>query len=129
MASELRVDTLKDSSGNNSVGMAYVAEGSAKSWSYIDGGGTPTLEDSLNVSSVTDIATGQVASNFTNNMSNANFSSTFTPREQGFIALMQELDSSNQRSTSRCTSLCHNNATTVHADCDGRSFAIHGDLA
>jgi hypothetical protein len=32
MASELRVDTLKDSSGSNSVGMAYVAGGSAKSW-------------------------------------------------------------------------------------------------
>ena len=32
MASELRVDTLKDSSGNNSVGMSYVAGGSAKFW-------------------------------------------------------------------------------------------------
>ena len=32
MASELRVNTLKDASGNNSVGMSYVAEGSAKQW-------------------------------------------------------------------------------------------------
>ena len=31
MASELRVNTLKDASGNNSVGMSTVAEGSAKS--------------------------------------------------------------------------------------------------
>ena len=28
MASELRVNTLKDASGNNSIGMSYVAEGS-----------------------------------------------------------------------------------------------------
>ena len=27
MASELRVNTLKDASGNNSIGMSYVAEG------------------------------------------------------------------------------------------------------
>ena len=30
MASELRVNTLKDASGNNSVAMEYVAGGSAK---------------------------------------------------------------------------------------------------
>ena len=30
MASELRVNTLKDASGNNSVGMSFVAEGSVK---------------------------------------------------------------------------------------------------
>ena len=32
MASELRVNTLKDASGNNSVGMSTVANGSAKQW-------------------------------------------------------------------------------------------------
>ena len=30
MASELRVNTLKDASGNNSVAMSYVADGNAK---------------------------------------------------------------------------------------------------
>ena len=37
MASELRVNTLKDASGNNSIGMSYVAEGSAKVWVTFDG--------------------------------------------------------------------------------------------
>ena len=32
MASELRVNTLKDASGNNSVATSTVARGSAKAW-------------------------------------------------------------------------------------------------
>ena len=52
MASELRVNTLKDASGNNSIGMSYVAEGTIKQWvvpnqSYV-------VQDSLNTSSITD---------------------------------------------------------------------------
>jgi hypothetical protein len=32
MASELRVNTLKDASGNNSIATSFVAGGSAKAW-------------------------------------------------------------------------------------------------
>ena len=32
MASELRVNTLKDASGNNSIATSFVANGSAKAW-------------------------------------------------------------------------------------------------
>ena len=32
MASELRVNTLKDASGNNSIATSFVASGSAKAW-------------------------------------------------------------------------------------------------
>ena len=41
MASELRVNTLKDASGNNSVATSTVAQGSAKGW--IDFNGTATF--------------------------------------------------------------------------------------
>ena len=54
MASELRVNTLKDASGNNSIAASFVAGGSAKMWAFIEGDGTPTLSDSLNVSSIND---------------------------------------------------------------------------
>ena len=56
MASELRVNTLKDAAGNNSVGMSYVAEGSAKAWVTFDG-------------------TGLYGVNFSSAMSTANYSS------------------------------------------------------
>jgi len=66
MASELRVDTLKDSSGNNSVGMAYVSGGSAKAWAKFDD--SATLADSFNISSSVDVQTGQWRFAKTNSM-------------------------------------------------------------
>ena len=65
MASELRVNTLKDAAGNNSVGMEYVANGSAKAWCNFNGTGTIASRDSLNVSSLTDVGTGNYTSNYT----------------------------------------------------------------
>ena len=73
MASELRVNTLKDASGNNSVAMSTVAEGSAKSWANFTGTGTIALSDSFNVASLTDVGTGKYDTNFTNSMSNGTF--------------------------------------------------------
>ena len=74
MASELRVDTLKDSSGNNSVGMAYVAGGSAKAWINYNGQGTIAVRDSLNHSSLTDNGTGNHDTSFSASFNNANYS-------------------------------------------------------
>ena len=73
MASELRVDTLKDSSGNNSVGMSYVAEGSSKAWSNLNGQGTIASRDSLNIASYTDNGTGDYTHTFSNAMANVNY--------------------------------------------------------
>ena len=73
MASELRVNTLKDASGNNSIGMSFVANGSAKAWADYDGG-TPDIRDSLNTSSFGDNGTGDHTQNLTNSMASANYS-------------------------------------------------------
>jgi len=73
MASELRVDTLKDSSGSNSVGMAYVAGGSGKAWANYSGSGT-TFRDSFNCASATDNGTGDYTNSFTSNMNNDDYS-------------------------------------------------------
>ena len=67
MASELRVNTLKDAAGNNSVGMEYVANGSAKAHVRFNGSGTVAISGySLNVSSVTDFGTGNYEAVLTN---------------------------------------------------------------
>ena len=58
MASELRVNTLKDASGNNSVAMSSVAGGTPKAFVNFSMAGT-TARDSLNFSSLTDTATGK----------------------------------------------------------------------
>jgi hypothetical protein len=73
MASELRVDTLKDSSGNNSVGMTYVAGGTSKSWASFDLSGTAHIDESLNTSSLTDNQTGDSTIAFTSNMNTTTY--------------------------------------------------------
>ena len=72
MASELRVNTLKDASGNNSIATSFVAGGSAKAWGHFEGSDA-TLDDSFNTSSLTDNGTGDFSANFTNSMDSANY--------------------------------------------------------
>ena len=45
MASELRVNTLKDANGNNSVATSFVAGGSAKAWINYKGTSTNAIMD------------------------------------------------------------------------------------
>jgi len=76
MASELRVNTLKDASGNNSIGMSYVAEGTAKAWMSLNGTGTIALRDSFNISGVVDNGTGSYTPSYSSNFGNANYSAS-----------------------------------------------------
>ena len=57
MASILRVNTLTDASSNNSIATSFVAGGSAKCvYTYLQE--SNTLENSTNVSSITDTSAG-----------------------------------------------------------------------
>jgi hypothetical protein len=71
MASELRVNTLKDASGNNSIATSFVANGSAKAWFDINSVGT-VLDDSFNISSLDDDGVGDRGLNYTNSFSTVN---------------------------------------------------------
>ena len=73
MASELRVDTLKDASGNNSISLSYVAEGSAKGWCNFEQASSHTIRDSLNISSLNDDGSGQTDTNYTSNFANDDY--------------------------------------------------------
>ena len=50
-----------------------IQQGLAKGWCHLTGTGTPTAEDSLNVGSITDTATGRYSFNFSTNFGNANY--------------------------------------------------------
>jgi hypothetical protein len=84
MASELKVNTLKDASGNNSVAMSTVAEGSAKSWIRFNGSGTVAIDDSFNAASLTDHGTGQYTYSYTNSMGNANYTISLFARDGSY---------------------------------------------
>ena len=142
MASELRVNTLKDASGNNSIGMSYVAEGSAKSWINFNGqtgtfdGGQ--VRDSFNVASQVDNGTGDFATNFTNAMNNTNYAFSGTTSSnnasagtRGTNGIM--MDQATDPTTSQITILSAYGST---ASSDGAfhnsprtTLIIHGDLA
>lgn len=71
MASELRVTTIANNAGTESVDTTYVINGSAKMWvSFSTASGTPSAYDSLNVASFTDAAAGRTTITLTNNMNN-----------------------------------------------------------
>jgi len=70
MASELRLTTLANNAGTESVDTTYVINGSAKVWFDINQQGTQSIPDSFNCSSLTDLAVGQSQVDFTASMVN-----------------------------------------------------------
>ena len=75
MASELRVNTLKDASGNNSIATSFVAAGGARAYATVNAYQTTTgTTSSFNISSTTDDGTGLWDNAYTSNMSAAPYS-------------------------------------------------------
>jgi hypothetical protein len=70
--SVIRVDNFGPSAG----GTTYSARGIAKAWVDLDGTGTAAIQDSNNISSISDNGTGNYTSNFTNSFSSNAFSLT-----------------------------------------------------
>ena len=62
-------------SSEGTVGTQYVVNGVAKSWLKYNQA-TPGVDNSLNVSTVTDNATAQYTINFTSNWANINYTNT-----------------------------------------------------
>jgi hypothetical protein len=124
---KIKADTLEHSTAG-SLDTSYVVNGSAKSWaSATISSNTHTLQDSLNVSSLTDDGAGRTDVVFSNNMSNANYSATsmcaisgddlFAHFGAGSLVLTSEF---------RCQTTTDANSTT---DYDKLCATVHGDLA
>ena len=125
MASELRVNTLKDASGNNSVATSTVAQGSAKSWVNFNGTGTIAARDSFNFSSLTDNGTGTYAVTITNAMANNDFYCGAQQRANGYAA---GPNGSEVFTTTGITTLEYYSGTSL-GDRSICGFMILGDLA
>ena len=126
MASELRVNTLKDASGNNSIGTSFVAGGSAKAWMHSD---FSSLQASFNASSLADTGSGDNGINYTSNMSSANYS----------VGVKSQPTSGNDTNLnsivkfgSQTSSVVNGQAGNVSGslfDCPAIYITVHGDLA
>jgi len=125
MASELRVNTLKDASGNNSIATQYVAEGSNKQWVRFSGT-SMSVADSFNTSSVTDNGTGDYSPVLTSSMSSENYSPLYTS------AQYHELMGNNGGTTGTLASgykITIRDSSNSAADTGRVSSSVLGDLA
>jgi len=131
MASELRVNTLKDAAGSNEVAMTYVANGSAKAWVHFTSVTTTTAQDSLNISSLTDTDTGDTTVNISNAFSNDDYACVmFTNADSGTGAGAFNNNYTGglfSRTTSSIDHTAHNG--TNPTDSALNDIVFHGDLA
>ena len=128
MASELRVNTLKDASGNNSVTTSTVAQGSAKGWINMDGTGTIGTNDSFNMSTVTDNGTGNYTLAIGNSMVNALYSYTFGDYKANNNSIQLSVNAGTAPTTSTIRIQCVTTGNNVN-DPDQACITIHGELA
>ena len=131
MASELRVNTLNDASGNNSVALATVAEGSAKGWVNFNGtatfnGSDDEIRDSFNITSTIDQGSGDYDFGYTTNMSNENYAVAGIANGSGASNAMINLDGA---ITSSAVVLRTINTADNRQDSDHVLVVVHGDRA
>jgi len=127
--SNLVVSNISD--GTTSVGTGYVVNGSAKAWVSFVTSATTTINDSINVSSLTDNGAGDTTANLTNSMSSTNYmfigglgwNATGAVNARTVYQTARSVSSS--RSRTYYTDVSSSNAT----DADYNGVSIYGDLA
>ena len=120
MAGKIIADTLEHSTAG-SVTTDYVVNGSAKAWANGDGTGTVSLEDSFNVTSMTDTTTGDYTYTLTSAMSNSNYACPV-----GISAGEGFLNNDLSTTTARIKSFFIGG---TQSDTDTVTCAVFGDLA
>ena len=137
MASELRVNTLKDANGNNSIATSFVAGGSAKYFVHYNQV-TPAVVKSLNSSSVTDTATGRFTINYTSAFNDANyglnsglhFNTTDAQSDRGGHSTGFENGGTVNTTSAQCNFLYGSSQSSASTDIDTQtSHTLYGDLA
>ena len=126
MASELRVTTIANNAGTESVDTTYVINGSAKGWSRIPDT-HDSLTDSFNASSISDGGTGQATISLTSSMSDANYCGTTAG---GHIGSGDTTKKTYVKDMTSSTYVVFAGLTTSNSNQDyGGSYSVLGDLA
>lgn len=125
----LRTNRIETSNGSQAVDTQYVVHGSSKAWVAYDQSPGLTVLDSLNVSSVTDSATGAARISYASNFSNANYCATSTASPSNGnagIALLNLYSGSKQTGSA---DIWTTNQSATLADSADVAFSFQGDLA
>ena len=126
MTSQLNVDTIANKAGSGTV--TLTKQIAAKSYVNVNGDNNPpTIRDTLNVASLTDVSAGQIFYNLTNSMSGGDYCRLVSAGDSGVRRVAD-------------TGAAVSNTTTIGiiitedfsgnlADCDDANGAMLGDLA
>lgn len=78
--STIKATTLSNLAGSKTVPTDTVVDGSAKAWVNFNGTGTVAIRRAFNVSSITDVGTGNYTVNITNAFADTNYGYHAQPR-------------------------------------------------
>jgi len=124
MASELRVNTLKDAAGNNSIATSFVAGGSAKHFVHFNGTGTISIySGALNTSSISDTGTGKTTVTLTSSLSSADGNAIVAGTDGNQVKVRQSIN------TVSSYDIITQNSSGTAEDRDDNSGVRYGDLA
>jgi len=126
MAGTIVADTLTHSTAG-SIATNYVVEGSAKAWAKFQLSGTATLNDSFNISALSDLGTGNAQLTVVSAFSNSNYAVTALSQYQNNTGQTLAEGPSDAATTSFEIYTRANDASTFDADIN--SAVVHGDLA
>ncbi len=130
MASELRVNTLKDASGNNSIATSFVAGGSAKAWSQSQMYSSNTINDSLNTSSLADNGAGDFTLTTVSAFGNTAFCMCGTSSRSNALQDKGTRDNAyNLYRTTTTQRAVSRNDSGSDVDSNHNCVSFHGDLA
>ena len=130
--STLKVNTIQNTSGGASSTPEQIEQGRAKLWLNMQGSGTVAINDSFNVSSVTDLGTGMYQANFSITMANTNYCSlvnkmlTTTGGNTSTDDVLTGMNNTAQLTTS--TKFFSRDATGGTVDSVHMFLAVFGDL-
>ena len=127
MTSVLNVDTIAAKNGTSPVGLL---KADTMKFRVMHSGDSPTVDASLNLSSLDDLGTGQLRYNFTNNFSNGFYTPSALSTEDGSIGYVT-MYYSRDYTTRISSDLELNGIDHGNQNDDGRWTSVHssGDLA
>ena len=130
--STLKVNNIQTAGGGSNSTPEQIEQGRAKVWLNMQGSGTVAINDSFNVSSVTDLGTGMYQANFSITMANTNYCSlvnkmlTTTGGNTSTDDVLTGMNNTAQLTTS--TKFFSRDATGGTVDSVHMFLAVFGDL-
>ena len=103
--------------------------GVAAAWVNFNGTGTAAIRESFNVGSITDNGIGDYTANMSSNMSDSNYSASFTTGEVSTSSITNRACCVSVMNVSFVRGSVYTATGGARIDMTYNSFAIHGDLA